>query len=184
MTPITRNDRHTVRHLFLLGANDNVLPTVEQGGGLLDAQERALLQQRGILLSDATFDPLSAELQNIYACLAQPTASLTVTWPVTDGAGGQLLPSFAVGRIARIFPQVTVEREDGGYRRELPSAALALAGQEPGGPLWRYFAEHVEAPLLARMEQTRAMGRGRLSPQAVETLYGGASPCPRPASTG
>ena len=96
----------------------------------------------------------------------------TVTWPVTDGAGGQLLPSFAVGRIARIFPQVTVEREDGGYRRELPSAALALAGQEPGGPLWRYFAEHGEAPLLARMEQTRAMGRGRLSPQAVETLYG------------
>ncbi len=172
VTPITRNDRHTVRHLFLLGANDNVLPTVEQGGGLLDAQERALLQQRGILLSDATFDPLSAELQNIYACLAQPTASLTVTWPVTDGAGGQLLPSFAVGRIARIFPQVTVEREDGGYRRELPSAALALAGQEPGGPLWRYFAEHGEAPLLARMEQTRAMGRGRLSPQAVETLYG------------
>ena len=172
VTPITRNDRHTVRHLFLLGANDNVLPTVEQGGGLLDAQERALLQQRGILLSDATFDPLSAELQNIYACLAQPTASLTVTWPVTDGAGGQLLPSFTVGRIARIFPQVTVEREDGGYRRELPSAALALAGQEPGGPLWRYFAEHGEAPLLARMEQTRAMGRGRLSPQAVETLYG------------
>lgn len=172
VTPITRNDRHTVKHLFLLGANDNVLPTVEQGGGLLDAQERALLQQRGILLSDATFDPLSAELQNIYACLAQPTASLTVTWPVTDGAGGQLLPSFAVGRIARLFPQVTVERENGGYRRELPSTALALAGQEPGGPLWRYFAENGEAPLLARMEQARAMGRGRLSPQAVETLYG------------
>ena len=172
VTPITRNDRHTVRHLFLLGANDNVLPTVEQGGGILDAQERALLQQRGILLSDATFDPLSAELQNIYACLAQPTASLTVTWPVTDGAGGQLLPSFVVGRIARLFPQVTVEREDGGYRRELPAAALALAGQEPGGPLWRYFAENGEAPLLKRMEQARGMGRGRLSPQAVETLYG------------
>ena len=87
VTPLTRKDRHTVRHLFLLGANDNVLPTVEPGGGLLDAQERALLQQRGILLSDATFDPLSAELQNIYACLAQPTASLTVTWPVSDGTG-------------------------------------------------------------------------------------------------
>lgn len=33
VTPITRNDRHTVRHLFLLGANDNVLPTVETGAG-------------------------------------------------------------------------------------------------------------------------------------------------------
>ena len=172
VTPITRNDRHTVRHLFLLGANDNVLPTVEQGGGILDAQERALLQQRGILLSDATFDPLSAELQNIYACLAQPTASLTVTWPVSDGMGSQLLPSFVVARITRLFPQVTIEREDGSYRRELPAAALALAGQEPGGPLWQYFAEHGQKPLLTRMEQARAMGRGKLSRQAVETLYG------------
>ena len=172
VTPLTRNDRHTVRHLFLLGANDNVLPTVEQGGGILDAQERALLQQRGILLSDATFDPLSAELQNIYACLAQPTASLTVTWPVSDGMGSQLLPSFVVARITRLFPQVTIEREDGSYRRELPAAALALAGQEPGGPLWQYFAEHGQKPLLTRMEQARAMGRGKLSRQAVETLYG------------
>ena len=172
VTPITRNDRHTVRHLFLLGANDNVLPTVETGGGLLDAQERELLHQRGILLSDATFDPLGAELQNIYACLAQPTASLTVMWPVTDGAGGQLLPSFVVERIGRLFPQITVEREDGAYRRELPAPALALAGQEMGGPLWRYFAGSGQAPLLARMEQARSMGRGRLSPQAVQTLYG------------
>ena len=172
VTPLTRNDRHTVRHLFLLGANDNVLPTVEQGGGILDAQERALLQQRGILLSDATFDPLSAELQNIYACLAQPTASLTVTWPLSDGMGGQLLPSFVVARITRLFPQVAIDREDGSYRRELPAAALALAGQEPGGPLWQYFAEHGQKPLLTRMEQARSMGRGKLSRQAVETLYG------------
>ena len=172
VTPLTRNDRHTVKHLFLLGANDGVLPTVEQGGGLLDGQERALLQQRGILLSDATFDPLSAELQNIYACLAQPAASLTVTWPVTDGTGAQLLPSFAVARIRRLFPQIAVAREDGAYRRELPATALALAGQEPDGPLWRYFAESGEAPLLARMRQARSMGRGRLSPQAVKTLYG------------
>ena len=45
VSPLTRNDRHTVRHLFLLGANDHVLPTVEKGGGILDEQERELLQQ-------------------------------------------------------------------------------------------------------------------------------------------
>lgn len=47
VSPLTRNDRHTVRHLFLLGANDHVLPTVEKGGGILDEQERELLQQQG-----------------------------------------------------------------------------------------------------------------------------------------
>ena len=86
-----------------------------------------------------------------------------------DGKVGVITASISIGRL---FPQITVEREDGAYRRELPAPALALAGQEMGGPLWQYFAGSGQAPLLARMEQARSMGRGRLSPQAVQTLYG------------
>ena len=172
VSPLTRNDRHTVRHLFLLGANDHVLPTVEKGGGILDEQERELLQQQGILLSDATFDPLSNELQNIYAALAQPRTSLTVSWCVGDESGARLLPSFVVERIKKLFPQAAVLREDGAYRRELPAPALALAGQRPEGAMWRYFRENGQSNLLERMAAARAMGRGRLSPQAVRSLYG------------
>ncbi len=172
VSPLTRNDRHTVKYLFLLGANDHVLPTVEKPGGILDGQEREILQQQGILLSDATFDPLSNELQNIYAALAQPTEALTVSWCVGDESGAKLLPSFVVERIRRLFPGVEVQREDGAYRRELPAAALALAAQRPDGALWRYFRERGEAETLEKMAAARAMGRGRLSPGAVRSLYG------------
>ncbi len=172
VSPLTRNDRHTVRHLFLLGANDHVLPTVEKGGGILDEQERELLQQQGILLSDATFDPLSNELQNIYAALAQPTETLTVSWCAGDESGAKLLPSFVVERIRKLFPQVEIQREDGAYRCGLPAAALALAGQRPGGALWRYFEMHGQGGTLEKMAAARAMGRGRLSPGAVRSLYG------------
>ena len=172
VSPLTRNDRHTVQHLFLLGANDHVLPTVEKGGGILDEQERELLQQQGILLSDATFDPLSNELQNIYAALAQPTETLTVSWCAGDESGAKLLPSFVVERIRKLFPQVEIQREDGAYRRGLPAAALALAGQRPGGALWRYFEMHGQGGTLEKMAAARAMGRGRLSPGAVRSLYG------------
>ena len=172
VSPLNRNDRHTVAHLFLLGANDHVLPTVEKPGGILDQQERELLQQQGILLSDATFDPLSNELQNIYAALAQPRTSLTVSWCVGDESGARLLPSFVVERIKKLFPQAAVLREDGAYRRELPAPALALAGQRPEGAMWRYFRENGQSNLLERMAAARAMGRGRLSPQAVRSLYG------------
>lgn len=172
VSPLTRNDRHTVRHLFLLGANDHVLPTVEKGGGILDEQERELLQQQGILLSDATFDPLSNELQNIYAALAQPTETLTVSWCAGDELGAKLLPSFVVERIRKLFPQVEIQREDGAYRCGLPAAALALAGQRPGGALWRYFEMHGQGGTLEKMAAARAMGRGRLSPGAVRSLYG------------
>lgn len=173
VSDITRNDRHPVKVLFLLGANDHVLPQVDPGGGLLDQEARELLQRRQILLSDATFDPLDNELQNIYAALAQPTERLCLSYPVTDLTGTPLRPSFVVERLRRLFPQAHTEREDGSYRLRLPAAALEMAGQAPGGSLWRYFAGSERyRPVLSAMEAARSLGRGRLSPEAVETLYG------------
>ena len=173
VSPLTRNDRHPVKHLFLLGANDSVLPTVSPNTGILDSEERELLQQQGIALADADFDDLSSELQNIYAALAQPTESLTVTWPAGDETGARLLPSFVVERIRQLFPTIQVEKETGGYRRELPAAALTLAGRCQKGALWRYFRENGQGAVLDRMASPRSMGRGRLSPEAVRSLYGG-----------
>ena len=173
ISDLSRNDRHSVRCLFLLGANDHVLPRVEKGGGLLDDEEREALLQREIRLSGATFDPLDNELQNIYAALAQPTERLTVSYPVTDLTGAQLRPAFVVERMLRLFPALTVRREDPAERAQIPATALELAGEDPGGPLWRYFAaDERYAPVLSAMERARQMGRGRLSPEAVRALYG------------
>ena len=102
---------------------------------LLEPEEREVLQQRDILLSDAAFDPLDNELQNIYACLAQPSEHLTVSYPVTDHNGGQLRPSFVVRRLERLFPGLMPERET--VRLLTPAVALEEAGQEMGGSLDR-----------------------------------------------
>jgi ATP-dependent helicase/nuclease subunit B len=171
VSEITRNDRHRVKCLFLLGANDHVLPMPPSGHGLLDPEDRAALQQREILLSDASFDPLDNELQNIYACLAQPTDRLTVSWPVGDVNGSQLRPSFVVQRMEKLFPRLRVTREDGSYRRRLPATALELAGEDPA--LRQYFRQRGDYDwVLDAMDRGRALGRGRLSGPAVEALYG------------
>lgn len=171
VSEITRNDRHRVRCLFLLGANDHVLPMPPSGHGLLDPEDRETLQQREILLSDAVFDPLDNELQNIYACLAQPTERLTVSWPVGDISGAQLRPSFVVQRMEKLFPDLHVLREDGAYRRMLPATALELAGSDRA--LERYFRQQGGYDrVLDAMDRSRALGRGRLSPEAVQALYG------------
>ncbi|MEI3347170.1 MAG: hypothetical protein V8R55_01730 [Dysosmobacter sp.] len=47
VSEITRNDRHTDRYLFLLGANDHVLPDPGQSGGILNDDDRDELAQRG-----------------------------------------------------------------------------------------------------------------------------------------
>ena len=52
VSEITRNDRHRVKCLFLLGAGDDVLPTVERRGGVLDDEDRETIQQHDIELSN------------------------------------------------------------------------------------------------------------------------------------
>ena len=171
VSEITRNDRHRVRVLFLLGANDHLLPKIEKDGGVLDSNDRQALAQRDIPLSDATFDALDNELQNIYACLAQPTEQLHISWPVTDVTGAELRPSFVVERVRLLFPRLKVQREDGAYRMTLPATALCAAGENEA--LRRYFEGQPRyAAALAAMARARRMERGRLSPEAVQSLYG------------
>ena len=64
-----------------------------------------------------------------------------------------------VRRLERLFPGLMPERET--VRLLTPAVALEEAGQEMGGPLWRYFAGREEyAGTLAAMERARQLRRG------------------------
>ncbi|MBQ9329827.1 MAG: PD-(D/E)XK nuclease family protein [Oscillibacter sp.] len=175
VSEITRNDRHRVRYLFLLGANDHVLPAVGQSGGILNDDDREELRSRGIELSPTGMEQMRLELQNLYAALAQPTEGLTVSYPIADLSGTELRPAFVVERLRTLFPTLRLEKESAGkeYRLTAQIPALEAVGREIGGALWRYFAEDPAfAPRLSAMERSAAFRRGALSRQAVRTLYG------------
>lgn len=175
VSEITRNDRHTTKYLFLLGANDHVLPGVGQSGGILNESDRDELAQRGIALAPTGMEQMGIELQNLYAALAQPTDGLFVSYPTADVSGGELRPAFVVGRLLTLFPELRLEREntDKEYRLTAILPALEMAGQTAGGALRRYFEkqERFREPLAA-MERAAASRRGSLSPAAVQALYG------------
>ena len=172
---MTRNDRHTVRALFLLGANDGVLPATETEGGVLRDEDREALEQRDIFLAPHGMEQFHLEIQNLYAALAQPTEKLTLSYPVSDSSGAEKRPSFAVERIAHLLPEVTVEKEsaDKEYRLSAKDAALEYAGEHIGGALWQYFEGRADAQsTLSAMRAASRMTRGRLSKNAVRALYG------------
>ena len=175
LSEMTRNDRHTVRALFLLGANDGVLPAVEGGGGVLREEDRVALEERDIRLAPHGMAAFHIELQNLYAAIAQPTERLFVSYPLFDAAGAELRPSFIVGRLQALCPAVMIEKEsaDKEYRLSALTPALEYAGEHIGGAAWCWF-ERQEALLGALDAMRRAANetRGRLSPEAVRSLYG------------
>ncbi len=173
VSEITRNDRHTAKYLFLLGANDHVLPDPGRGGGILNEDDRDELHQRGIELAPTGMERMSIELQNLYAALAQPTEGLTVSYPVADVSGAELRPAFVAGRLRTLFPTLRIEKEGSGRDYRLTAPVPALETAVPGGALWRYFAEQpVLSGRLAGMERASRLRRGTLSPGAVRALYG------------
>ncbi len=174
---MTRNDRHTVRALFLLGANDGVLPAAENRGGVLRDEDREALERQQIFLAPHGMEQFHLEIQNLYAALAQPTEKLTVSYPVSDGKGAEKRPSFVIGRMARLLPPISVETEsvDKEYRLSARTTALEYAGEQIGGALWQYFEKQGDAKsALEAMRAASHYTRGRLSPGAVRALYGDA----------
>lgn len=181
VSEITRNDRHTCKHLFLLGANDHVLPNPGENHGILNDDDRDALALRGIKLAPTGMDRMSLELQNLYAALAQCTHGLIISYPVKDISGTELRPAFLIDRIRLLFPSIRIEKEENrkDYRLTAVIPALETAGQQQGGALWQWFADH-DAPndgrnyrtRLDAMERAETICRGKLSRTAVRTLYG------------
>ena len=114
------------------------------------------------------------ELQNLYAALAQPTDGLTVSYPISDVNGAQLRPAFVVERLGKLFPDNRLERESGEkeYRLSAIAPALESAGQDPGGPVWRWFAEKPDwAERLTAMKRAAAMTRPKEKLILLHSLY-------------
>lgn len=175
VSEITRNDRHTVRHLIFLGANDHVLPAVGQSSGILNEDDREELAKAGIRLAPSGMEQMGIELQCIYDALTQPTESLWLSYPVSDVTGSVLRPAFIVARLLSLFPTIRTEQEsdDKEYRLTAMQPALEEAGQDRQGALWKYFAQRGDCTAqLSAMDRAAALRRGRLSPAAVQALYG------------
>ena len=175
LAEMTRNDRHAVRVLFLVGANDHVLPAVGGSGGVLKDEDRAALEALDISLAPYGMAQFRLEIQNLYAALAQPTDRLYVSYPRFDTAGTELRPSFIVGRLQTLCPNVRLETEDAdkAYRLTTTAGALDYAGEHIGGGAWQYFVRRGDCDAALRaMRDASRYTRGSLSPAAVHTLYG------------
>ncbi|MBR0163601.1 MAG: PD-(D/E)XK nuclease family protein [Lachnospiraceae bacterium] len=107
---LTRSRLGRVRHLFLVGAGDSVIPTREAGGGFLTEIDRAFLRE---ISPETEFAPSPSELAGnqrlyLYMMLTRPAETLTISCAALSPSGASDRPSYLFDRIRTLFPRLAV----------------------------------------------------------------------------
>jgi len=101
---LDRSRNPEVRVLFLIGANEGVLPARPDSDGVLDAEEREQLEKAGVALAPKGKAQTFEEQFYIYTALTRAREKLVVCYPLTDEEGKGLAVSPVVTRLTKLFP--------------------------------------------------------------------------------
>lgn len=100
-----------VKALYIIGANDGILPAVKKDEGILSDRDRELLKVSGIELAADTKYKAFEEQFLVYTVLTIPSNYLMVTYPVANFEGKSLRPSIIISRLKKIFPSIKEESD-------------------------------------------------------------------------
>ena len=104
---LDRMRRRNLRHLIVLGADDEHLPSPAESGGVFTVDDRSRLLEAGLDLGTCGEAELWREFGLIYNCLTLPKESLTLCYATS----GEARPSIVFNRAQALFDK-TVERAE------------------------------------------------------------------------
>ncbi len=103
---VDRSRYTDVKCVFLLGANEGVLPAKPVEDGLLTETDRDVLAEMGIALAPTSTRRLLDEQFYIYLALSTAEELLHISYPLADEEGKALFPSPVITRIKELFPSL------------------------------------------------------------------------------
>lgn len=107
---VVRTRSRTVKALFIVGANDGLLPRPQEDDGLFDERDRSFLRAEG---ADLRFSPreLGAyDRLDLYTALSKATETLYVSYAYSDG-GSELAPAPLVTRLLSLYPGCQIKSD-------------------------------------------------------------------------
>ena len=136
--------------IFVLGANDGVLPMRGQGEGLLTDAERGQMMAFGLELAPGSQADSFAERFLVYTGLTRASKYLWISYPLADEEGKGLSPSMLIKRL-----------------RELTAVPLMSLPVEPLPGTEHQYLAHPKRSISALATVLRGYKRG----QAVATVW-------------
>jgi len=100
---IQRSISQDIKALFVLGANDGVLPGGRRDDSLLDQEEKSQLESMGIEIGLSRDMMITQENYLIYNAFAKPNEDLWLSFALADSEGRALRPSLLLNRVRHIY---------------------------------------------------------------------------------
>jgi len=101
-----------IKALFLLGANDTILPGNLIQGGFLSERDREQFESRDIRLSPGSKEKIYVQKFYLYLQLTKPAEKLYLSYAQVSPEGAAMRPAYLVSEIRRLFPLLAVQNEE------------------------------------------------------------------------
>lgn len=108
---IERSRLAHVKILFFLGLNDGWVPAKTENGGIVSDMEREILQQTGVELAPSARENSYIQRFYLYQNLTKPEDHLYLSWCSAGGDGSAMRPSYLIGTICKLFPDMEIIQE-------------------------------------------------------------------------
>ncbi|MCG1020042.1 helicase-exonuclease AddAB subunit AddB [Sutcliffiella horikoshii] len=95
-----------IKHSFVIGVNDGVIPAKIKDEGFVSEEERELLANYGMELAPTSMERLLGEHFLVYSSFLSPSHHLYISYALADEEGKTLLPSSYIKRIKEMFPDM------------------------------------------------------------------------------
>lgn len=102
----------SIKTMFVCGANDGCLPTVKDGGGLINDREKRELKSIGFNLSDTVREDLYTGRFYLYQMLTKPSNKLFISMTGMDFDGKTRRPSILINMVKAIFPNIEIKARE------------------------------------------------------------------------
>lgn len=172
--------------LYVLGANDGLLPATVSGGGLLTDEERVMLQGFGVEMAPS--DRLDSCIQRYYFYLLmnKPRRELGISYSRTDREGRAQKPSELVAEILRERSGLCTEDVEKDqsigtraellrlFAEELRDSAFALLAQKEACRAQGVAPAEADRKLARFLERYRYLKNNAQTAEETERLLGAA----------
>lgn len=183
---VERTRLKEIKALFFLGANDTFLPGQLGLGGLLSETDREKIRSGGTKLSAGGKEQAYVQKFYLYMMLTKPEEELYLSFASSSADGAQLRPAYLIRDIKKLFPQISVKREEERTLREteltnknsLELLIRGLQNEDTERPEWMelcawYRRDPARRKKLEEVLETffYRMPDDRLSKEAAKILY-------------